>query len=95
MGMWNIAMLLVLVGALNWGAVGLLKKDLVALALGSGSTAARVVYVAVGLAAVLLVLKKLHYIEGFEEQQVMTCPEGEKWNAGKKTCEKAEAEPKL
>ena len=86
--MWNLAMLLVLVGALNWGAVGLLKKDLVAAAFGSGSTLARAVYVAVGLSAVLLILKKLHYIEGFEEQQVMTCPEGEKWNPGKKVCEK-------
>ena len=85
--MWNLAMLLVLVGALNWGAVGLLKKDLVAAAFGSGSTLARAVYVAVSLSAVLLILKKLHYIEGFEEQQVMTCPEGEKWNAGKKVCE--------
>lgn len=47
-----IAMVLVLVGALNWGLVGAFEFDLVATIFGDMSTMSRVVYVLVGLAAV-------------------------------------------
>ncbi|WP_248324711.1 MULTISPECIES: DUF378 domain-containing protein [unclassified Caballeronia] len=43
---------LVVIGALNWGLVGLMKLDLVAAIFGAGSPGARIVYVLVGLAAV-------------------------------------------
>ena len=47
-----IAMVLMIVGGINWGLVGLLNFDLVAALFGPMSTAARAVYVLVGLAAV-------------------------------------------
>lgn len=56
-----IAMVLVLVGALNWGLVGFFDFDLVATIFGDMSTVSRVVYSLVGLAAVymLMVVPKL------------------------------------
>ena len=45
------ALVLVIVGGLNWLLVGLFEMDLVASVLGEGSVVARVVYVLVGLAA--------------------------------------------
>jgi len=49
-----VALVLVLVGALNWGLVGFFKFDLVATLFGDMSTLARVVYALVGVAAVYL-----------------------------------------
>jgi uncharacterized membrane protein YuzA (DUF378 family) len=46
-----IAMILLIVGGLNWGLVGLADFDLVAALFGDGSGLSRVVYVLVGLAA--------------------------------------------
>jgi uncharacterized membrane protein YuzA (DUF378 family) len=46
-----IAAILLIVGGLNWGTVGLFGVDLVAMALGSGTTAARAAYMLVGIAA--------------------------------------------
>lgn len=45
-----VAMLLMVVGALNWGLVGLFKYDLVAELFGAKSTFTRFVYDLVGLA---------------------------------------------
>jgi uncharacterized protein len=45
-----IAGALVIIGALNWGLVGLARFDLVAALLGAGSPASRIVYLLVGLA---------------------------------------------
>lgn len=47
-----IALVLVIVGGLNWGLVGAFGFDLVATIFGSMSPLARIVYVLVGLAAV-------------------------------------------
>jgi uncharacterized membrane protein YuzA (DUF378 family) len=48
-----LAMVLVIVGALNWGLVGLAKFDLVAALFGGQSAAiSRVVYALVGIAGV-------------------------------------------
>ena len=44
---------LILVGALNWGLVGAFRFDLVAYLLGDMTIAARIVYILVGLAAVI------------------------------------------
>ncbi|GJM19294.1 MAG: hypothetical protein DHS20C14_15070 [Phycisphaeraceae bacterium] len=49
-----IALVLVIVGALNWGLVGAANFDLVATIFGAGSILAKVVYVLVGLAGVAL-----------------------------------------
>ena len=46
-----IAMILLIVGGLNWGLVGLADFDLVATLFGEGSGFSRLVYILVGLAA--------------------------------------------
>lgn len=46
-----VALVLVLVGALNWGLVGLLSFDLVAAIFGEMSMLSRAVYSLVGLSA--------------------------------------------
>jgi uncharacterized membrane protein YuzA (DUF378 family) len=50
-----IALILVIVGGLNWGLVGLFNFDLVATIFGMGSTLARIVYIVVGLSAVYMI----------------------------------------
>ena len=47
-----IAIILVIIGALNWGLVGLSGMDLVASLFGAGSSLAMLVYVLVGIAGV-------------------------------------------
>lgn len=47
-----LALVLVVVGGVNWGLVGLLQFDLVATLLGAGSMLANIVYILVGLSAV-------------------------------------------
>lgn len=47
----TVALVLVIVGGLNWLLVGLFEYDLVASLLGEGSVLAKVVYVLVGLSA--------------------------------------------
>jgi len=49
-----LALILVIVGGLNWGLVGIFKFDLVATIFGDMSSLSRVVYALVGLAAVYL-----------------------------------------
>lgn len=46
-----IALILVIIGGLNWGLVGLFNYDLVSAIFGVMTVASRVVYVLVGLAA--------------------------------------------
>jgi hypothetical protein len=45
------AMVLMIIGGLNWAMVGLFDVDVVATLFGPGSPASRVVYVVIGLAA--------------------------------------------
>jgi uncharacterized membrane protein YuzA (DUF378 family) len=52
-----VAMLLVVVGALNWGLVGFFDYNLVGEIFGSATDAARVVYALVGLAGVYQVVE--------------------------------------
>ncbi len=52
----GVAFLLTVVGALNWGLVGLLDFNLVNAVLGSIPTVEMVVYVLVGLSAVYILL---------------------------------------
>ena len=58
-GVCKIVGLLVAVGALNWGFVGLFQVDLVATLLGAMSTAARAVYILIGIAGALKLLSLL------------------------------------
>lgn len=54
-----IALILVIIGGLNWGLVGLLDFDLVATIFGDMSTISKVVYVLVGLGAIVLAIAEL------------------------------------
>lgn len=49
-----LALVLLIVGGLNWGLIGLFNFDLVATVFGTMSLLARVVYILVGLSAVYL-----------------------------------------
>lgn len=51
-----IAIVLVIIGGLNWGLVGFFQYDLVAKIFGDMSTVARVVYDLVGLAALYMLV---------------------------------------
>ena len=54
-----IALVLVIVGALNWGLVGLFEYDLVAAIFGEMSTLARTVYTLVGISGVVVIFTHL------------------------------------
>lgn len=49
-----LALVLVIVGAVNWGLVGIAQFDLVATIFGANSMLARIVYALVGIAGVAL-----------------------------------------
>jgi len=51
-----VAFILVVVGALNWGLVGFFEWDLVAAIFGDMTTASRVIYDLVGIAALYLIV---------------------------------------
>ncbi|MEJ2267978.1 MAG: DUF378 domain-containing protein [Nanoarchaeota archaeon] len=55
----TIAWVLVVIGALNWGLVGVLDFDLVATILGTGTVLAKTVYILVGISALILIGFKL------------------------------------
>lgn len=48
-----ISYLLIIIGALNWGLVGIFNFNLVALLLGDMTLFARIIYIAVGVAAIV------------------------------------------
>ena len=49
----KIAQVLLIVGGLNWGLVGLFEFDLVAAIFGDMTTLSRIVYVLVGISALI------------------------------------------
>ncbi len=51
-----IAYILVLVGAINWGLVGMMDFDLVALLFGEMTVLSRIIYSIIGISAILLLL---------------------------------------
>ena len=55
-GICKLVGLLVILGALNWGLVGIFQIDLVARLLGEMTGAARAVYGVIGVAGVLAIL---------------------------------------
>jgi uncharacterized membrane protein YuzA (DUF378 family) len=57
-GLW-VALVLLIVGGLNWGLVGLFKFNLVATIFGEMSLLARLIYVAVALSAVIVLVPAL------------------------------------
>jgi hypothetical protein len=51
-----VALVLVIIGGINWGLVGIANFDLVATILGAMSLVSRVVYVLVGLSAIYVAM---------------------------------------
>lgn len=51
-----VSKILVIIGGLNWGLVGAFNYNLVDGILGEGSVASRVVYIIVGVAALLTII---------------------------------------
>jgi uncharacterized membrane protein YuzA (DUF378 family) len=58
-----IALILVIVGGLNWGLVGFFKFDLVAAIFGDMSAVSRIVYALVGLSALYMIFWKFSTAE--------------------------------
>jgi len=54
-GLSLVTMILVVIGALNWGLVGFFSFDLVAAIFGTMSTISRVVYGLVGVSALYMI----------------------------------------
>jgi uncharacterized membrane protein YuzA (DUF378 family) len=54
-----LALVLVIVGGVNWGLVGLMDLDLVATIFGDMSTISRAVYALVGLSAVYMAINAM------------------------------------
>lgn len=50
----RVALVLVIIGALNWGLIGLFNFNLVAAIFGAGSGLTRLIYVLVGISGVIL-----------------------------------------
>ncbi len=50
-----IALILVIVGAINWGLVGILDFNLVDKIFGIGSTIATIIYILVGLSGIWMI----------------------------------------
>ncbi|MFZ7120679.1 MAG: DUF378 domain-containing protein [Eubacteriaceae bacterium] len=53
------AFILILIGALNWGLVGIFQFDLVSFIFGSMTLLSRIVYTLIGLSGILTLLKLL------------------------------------
>jgi uncharacterized membrane protein YuzA (DUF378 family) len=63
----RIALILTIVGALNWGSIGLFQFDIVAwLCGGQGSVVARIIYTLVGIAGVWCISLLFRARESFE-----------------------------
>lgn len=60
----TIAYILLLIGGLNWGLVGAFDFNLVSFLFGEGTLIARIVYMLVGLSAVVSIFMVIgHYIK--------------------------------
>jgi uncharacterized membrane protein YuzA (DUF378 family) len=60
--LFKVAMVLIIVGALNWGLIGIADLNVVEALLGEGSAASRIVYAAVGLAALSIMFFRDTYL---------------------------------
>jgi len=56
---WWLALVLAVVGAINWGLVGLFQFDLVAYLFASYAMVAKIVYIVVGVAGLYLFVASL------------------------------------
>ena len=51
-----IAYILVIIGALNWGMVGIFNVDVIARLFGPGSLGAKIFYILIGVAGIVLLV---------------------------------------
>ena len=58
----TIAYVLVLIGAINWGLVGVMDVDLVALIFGEMTVFSRIIYSIVGISGIILLLTTYKHI---------------------------------
>jgi len=56
-----IAKVLVIVGALNWGLVGMMNFDLIERLFGHMTTVSRILYILVGISAIFLIV--LYFVQ--------------------------------
>ena len=54
-----VAIVLVIIGALNWGLVGFFNWNLVSAIFGDGSTVSRIVYSLVGLSGIYMIFSAM------------------------------------
>ena len=59
----KILLAITIIGAVNWGLIGLMDIDLVALLFGSGSLFTRIVYTLVGICGIVNIGILLEHIE--------------------------------
>ena len=57
-----ITYILVLIGAINWGLVGLFNIDLVAMFFGDMTVLSRIVYALVGISAIIYAILSYKYV---------------------------------
>lgn len=77
-GLRSIAYVLIVIGALNWGLIGLFQLNIVNVLFGAVSALERLVYVLVGLSAVLLLLPDSSETKEIEESHsVPSAPQPE------------------
>jgi hypothetical protein len=60
----TIALILVMIGGINWGLIGLLNFNLVAAIFGDGSTLTRIIYILVGIAALYTIIPTMKIAQG-------------------------------
>jgi uncharacterized membrane protein YuzA (DUF378 family) len=58
-GLYMTAVVLVIIGGLNWGLVGFFDWNLVDAIFGEGSALSRIIYAVVGLAALYMIAARL------------------------------------
>jgi uncharacterized membrane protein YuzA (DUF378 family) len=58
-GLYMTAVVLVIIGGLNWGLVGFFDWNLVDAIFGEGSALSRIIYAIVGLAALYMIIARL------------------------------------
>ena len=68
----KLALILAIIGGLNWGSIGIFKFDLVAwICGGQGSLVARIIYTLVGLAAIWCISLLFRETDHIEEDVSM------------------------
>lgn len=71
LNVWDwVALVLLIIGGLNWGLVGLFAFDLVAAIFGTLSVLSRIIYILVGISAVWIAIEAFRWRSGATEVPV-------------------------